>query len=242
MHRRAIVLLFLAACSEKAHEPAPARPKVVDNPAIAAPDAETRLRRIEENLAKLKSNDAATRFAGLTGIRMAASPELCDRVIPALVAALESDPERQNRAQAALVLAEYGESAAPAVPALVAWLGDPAMRGDAIRALPKLGKAARPAVPVLAKMLEDPDALVRQTAAMGLAGIGKHAAEAAPALLARLQRDDGEFVRAAAAEALGAMRAETARAALAAAAESDASVNVRSRAKAALKLLDATPK
>lgn len=242
MRRHTIAVLLLAACSDQPREPAPVRPKGGNNPAIAAPDLQTRVRRIEENLAKLAANDAATRFAGITGIRMAATPELHDRILPALVAALESDPDRQNRAQAALVLAEFGESAAPAVPTFVAWLGDPSMREDAIHALPKLGKAAKPAVPALVKMLDDPDALVRQQAAMTLARIGKHAAEAAPALLARLQRDEGEFVRAAAADALGALRAETARDGLAAAAEDDPSENVRSRARAALKLLDAKPR
>lgn len=120
-----------------------------------------------------------------------------------LTAALESK-DAQTRAKAADDLAQAGESAKAALPALIKALSDDSkeVRWRAARTLGGFGAGAESAVVPLIKALSDPDSQVKAYAAFALGAIGEKARSAAPALL-KIAPDKDELVRRA---ALGALR------------------------------------
>ncbi len=91
-----------------------------------------------------------------------------------------------------------GPVAAPAIPELIALLGEPYASDAAARALNALGPDT---VPPLARAVTDADPAVRARAAQILGWLGPEARAAVPALVAALQHDDAG-VRALAADAL----------------------------------------
>ena len=78
----------------------------------------------------------------------------------------------------AFALGKLGEHAAPAVPALIAYLEHRRLlvRESAADALGNLGEHAAPAVPALTKCLEDRVDFVRRSAAAALGKVGQQAA------------------------------------------------------------------
>lgn len=105
---------------------------------------------------------------------------------------------------AAAALTEFGEAAAPAVPALIKKLTDPHPdnRWSAACALASIGPAAHAAVPALITTLSDADEKVRWYSAWALGEIGPAASPAVPVLIERLD-DFDEDVRGYSARALG---------------------------------------
>ncbi len=99
-------------------------------------------------------------------------------------------------------LVELAKQGAPAVPALMAALADPAamVRSQCAAALGKIGKPAAPAVDALVKLLGDPDPDNRWNAANALGQIGSAARAAGPALK-KLEADKNPQVAQAAREA-----------------------------------------
>ena len=77
------------------------------------------------------------------------------------------------RVAAAMALAEIGEDAREAVPALIKTMDDKdvEVRGAAVFALGEIGPAARAAVLALTRRLKDDDADIRKAAALALGKI-----------------------------------------------------------------------
>ena len=94
------------------------------------------------------------------------------------------------RGRAAELIARFGRRAAPAVPQLIALLGnkDRQIQTAAIRALAAIGPAASAAAPELANRLADPN--VARDAAVALRAFGPAAAPAVPALAKALASND----------------------------------------------------
>jgi HEAT repeat protein len=92
----------------------------------------------------LKSEDAATRLAGLRGLRLIGRVPIAEEI----GTLLSDDPDPYVRLAAAHTLAELRDRAAKAVPALVATLedADPSVRLAAGRALSAVGQDAVPAL------------------------------------------------------------------------------------------------
>jgi len=114
--------------------------------------------------------------------------------VPALVTVLKGN-DRVARLGAVQALSRIGPSAAEATPALIALLGDPDVRLEAVRTLGLIGK---PAVPGLVKALDDGDEDVRRGAALTLGHIGPDAREATSKLTTLAQTDPSSGVREAA--------------------------------------------
>jgi HEAT repeat protein len=124
-----------------------------------------------------------------------------ERAVPATIGALES-PDANTRSNAIQVLRQIGPGAAAAVPVLTELLNDhtelsPGLSGDvatiriqAIQALGAIGPQARAAIPDLIVLFHDSNELVRLTAALALAGIGK---DAVPALTAALHQSESRI-------------------------------------------------
>lgn len=95
-----------------------------------------------------------------------------ERSVPMLIEALNNE---ENRYWAALILAEIGPAAAPAIPALMETLKDkrPEVQLQALVALGQIGAPAASAVPAIGKFLsDDTPPGVRYSAAFALANIG----------------------------------------------------------------------
>ena len=132
--------------------------------------------------------------------------------VPVLVKALENP---RARYWASVALAEIGEAAAPAVPALRAGVaaGEPEERMQSIMALAAIGDASRPAIGEIAKALDAQENSLRFAAAFALgrlrakeadAALEKAAMDADPLLAAiaawaraRIHPDDKQLVGAA---------------------------------------------
>jgi HEAT repeat protein len=108
-----------------------------------------------------------------------------------------------TRAAAARRLRDLGPGAAPAIPQLIAALGDP-LAQVAMDAGDALGRIGKPAVPPLIRALKSSDPSVRAWAAYAVRKVGPEARDAMPAL-AGLLRDDR--TAAAAAQSLSVMGA-----------------------------------
>jgi HEAT repeat protein len=112
-------------------------------------------------------------------------------------------------------LAQVHDEPSLVVPALAKSLSDTnvAIRASAAWGLGGFGREVRQAVPlagpVLIKALGDPDGSVRGSAACSLKAFGAEAKQAVPALL-ELLKDEDEYARGAAAEALGQIDPEAA--------------------------------
>jgi HEAT repeat protein len=129
--------------------------------------------------------------------------------LPALLQQLDA-PERRARVVALKAIEFLWDDAQPAVPRLIALLGDPDVRGEAASALGGLG--AREAIPPLLAALNDPDPHFRARAAENLGRIGwerqfgqyssRTLARGAIKPLAAALKDSDAGVRAAAARAL----------------------------------------
>ncbi|HEU4881727.1 MAG TPA: HEAT repeat domain-containing protein [Longimicrobium sp.] len=94
--------------------------------------------------------------------------------VRALIGILANDPDPGVREAAALTLGSLGRAGAPAVPALIAAMGDAAaeVRQRAASALGDLGPDAADAVPVLLRAARGGDEAMRQEAVAALGGIG----------------------------------------------------------------------
>src|SRR5207302_7485743 len=101
-------------------------------------------------------------------------PELAD-----LVKDLKSD-KPNTRARAAESLGRLGPAAAPAVPQLIAALGDKvaAVQRESLIALDRIGPAAREAVPALVALLKGETSRNYDAAIHTLGAIGRDSAEA----------------------------------------------------------------
>ncbi len=122
------------------------------------------------------------------------------------VAQLRDDDDATGRIEAAEALADFGPEAV--APLAAAATGDRmwAVRRAAVEALPKAGGAAARSALTLAA--SDADSRVRTAAVKALGDLTGAAAESSALLLARLHDDGKEYVRAAAAEALGKCKAD----------------------------------
>jgi HEAT repeat protein len=113
-------------------------------------------------------------FLMMAGIAHLQKTELAMDVRPCLLAltAALGDADQYVRSVAAQTIALVGPDAAPAVPALVAFLksGD-AARSSACSALGNIGAGAREALPALTDALSDPDAQVRRQAQTAISKI-----------------------------------------------------------------------
>jgi HEAT repeat protein len=107
------------------------------------------------------------------------------------------------RREAAMVLAELGPKAAPAVPELTQGLQDPdpEIRKQFLTALAAIGPDSAEALPSIMQALADQDPTVRSTAVYAIGRIGKDAQQAIPFLEKNLREHD-EFLRFASAWAL----------------------------------------
>ena len=119
--------------------------------------------------------------------------------------------ERDRSVPVARALSEYQQQAAPAIPILVAVLGDPQLdtetRWNAARALGKIREAAVEAIPALVAHLRDQEPTVREHAAEALGDIG-HLASYTAADLINVLNDDYVKVRRDAARSLGQINAD----------------------------------
>lgn len=127
-------------------------------------------------------------------------------VLPALAAALRSDPAAAVRGQAAVTLGqqppEYAGAFVSELSECLRTEKDNAVKVDVSVTLGRIGKLAKAAVLPLTTILNDPDAKVRATAAEALGRIGSDAKPAAPTLL-KLLKDPEIAVRQQAIFALG---------------------------------------
>jgi HEAT repeat protein len=117
------------------------------------------------------------------------------------------DDDAVSRSAAVQALGQMGAKAAPAVPALIARLGDLSMQMAVMDALGKIGPASTPAVPRLLELSETGANDVKATALTAFAGIGHAAAAALPQIYAGL-RDPSSEVRAPAVLALAGVESD----------------------------------
>jgi len=125
-------------------------------------------------------------------------------VAPALVEALQHDPDAAIRAGVAPILGSYVADGAGATAALSDALlndNDPDVRTAAARGLSVAGEAAVEAVPALIEALGDETPVVRQWSALALGRIGPAAQQAVPALT-EAQKDENRMAANAARTAL----------------------------------------
>lgn len=122
---------------------------------------------------------------------------------------LLDDDDAAGRVAAVQALGQLGAQAAPAVDALAARLGDPALQSLAMEALGKIGPAAAPAVPRLLDAAKNTDQ--RASVLPTLTAIGKGATPALPKLYEWLDDPAGD-VRAATATAIAAVETDAAKA------------------------------
>ncbi len=119
---------------------------------------------------------------------------LGSKVVPACIRSLSE--KRPLRFQALQVLIGVGPAAAPAVPSLMATLGDedPLLRRESLFALGAIGPAAAKATQTIAEKLTDADPDVKHAACYALGKIGPAAQAALPALAKQMNSDD-EFLQ-----------------------------------------------
>ena len=123
---------------------------------------------------------------------------LGDDAVPALIGALQNDPNARVRGEAAGILEE--ERASAAIPSLIAALKDPDpyVRRTSVFKFYFLGPPAKISVPALIGALKDQDSDVRWGAAAALSelghNLGPEVKTAVPALVSALQ-DPDELVR-----------------------------------------------
>jgi HEAT repeat protein len=113
-----------------------------------------------------------------------------------------ADPHEDARLRAVQDLCSLGETAAPAIPALIAALEDESVRRMIPDVLGAIGKGARSAKPDLVDTLQDDEWLVRLNALDALVKVGADPRIAVPAILPLLN-DENEDVRFKAIIALG---------------------------------------
>lgn len=149
----------------------------------------------------MNSRDRTKSLESVNGLTMIGADAKV--VIPRIIDALQLPTA--SKTDLAVLLAQMGKDAAPAIPQLVSLLDEPNMmtRQRAAYALSQIGgPELAPAIPGLIQLFAAKEAYVREMAATALASSGATAEEAIPAVIERLQ-DDDEHVRAAAAHALG---------------------------------------
>lgn len=200
--------------------------------------ADERAAAVPEIAAALQQDeDAAVRMAAAEAL--AAIGEVAASVAVPLLAAALKDTDHQVRNTAISALGVMGDRAAVAVPALAEALGDDKdffVRQSAAGVLGALGPKAVGVVPELVRaVLRDPVSDVRSAAALALASTGPRGASSVSTIAAVLHPELGDKdprLRAAAAQALGTMRAFAVSAApeLSRAAHSDADFQVRESA------------
>jgi HEAT repeat protein len=150
-------------------------------------------------------------YSGVAGTASGALTLLGDEAVPALIGALQNDPNPRVRSAAAGILEE--ERASAAIPALIAALKD-ADRGVRMASAFKfyfLGPPAKVGISALIGALKDQDSGVRLGAAASLAELGHNfgpeVKTAVPALVSVLQ-DPDELVRGTAFAALASIGPE----------------------------------
>jgi HEAT repeat protein len=149
----------------------------------------------------MASKDKTTSLVAVRGLTMIGSD--AKSVIPKIIDAM--DIPTTPKTDLAVLLAQMGKDATPAIPQLVNLLdhSNAMTRQRAAYALSEIGGAElRPAVPGLIRMLTAKEYYVREMAAKALGTTGPEAEQSTDTLIDRL-RDDNEHVRAAAATALG---------------------------------------
>lgn len=131
---------------------------------------------------------------------LAQFPDQGEKVVPILIAALESDDETV-RSGAAWALSDMGPAASPSVNALRTALQDEyGIREAALTALGRIGPPAKGAVPDLIRALNHKETV--RTAIISLGQIGPAAASAVPDLIEHMENGPAD-VRGLATEALG---------------------------------------
>ncbi|MEK6237744.1 MAG: HEAT repeat domain-containing protein, partial [Planctomycetales bacterium] len=166
---------------------------------LAADEPSNVAAKIQKAVQDLKEGDLNQRRSAaraLAGLSRRAAP-----AVPAMIEALQDEPDRQARWMLLFGLGRIGPAAAPLVPAIFKALGR--MEGATppyvtSELFANLGPAA---IPHLIEALENPDGRVREIAASVLGKIGPPAKAATPALV-RLTRDPFYPVRSAAIRAL----------------------------------------
>ena len=123
---------------------------------------------------------------------------------------LLADDDAAGRLAAVRAFGELAAEAAPAVPDLIARLGDAPLQSAAMEALGKIGAPAAPAVPRLLEIAQNSANDVRATALTTFAGIGHAAAPALPMIYAAL-RDPSPELRVPAVPALSRVESDDAK-------------------------------
>lgn len=166
-------------------------------------------RKMSEWLVMLKDDSVARkRRAAAVALGQIASENKETRkfVLPALAAALRSDPTPAVRGQAAVTLGqqppEYAGAFVSELAECLRTEKDNTVKIDVAVTLGRIGKLAKAAILPLTTILNDPDAKVRATAAEALGRIGSDAKPAAPTLL-KLVKDTDPAVQQQAIFALG---------------------------------------
>ncbi len=163
---------------------------------------------VDPTLANLKSADKKQRAMAIMSLPSAPGhfqkhPALLAKVRDALVTVARNDEADSNRAFAISKIAEMGDGAGPAMPALIKLLEHPVDAQHVAQALGRLGKTGHVAIPRLIELLQDGPAKNRPHMAEGLGKIGPAAADAVPALIEAVKSGKPDFTRAKAAHALG---------------------------------------
>lgn len=155
----------------------------------------------------LADEDVAVRRQAAWALGWIGHAKEVEGLVSDLATAARKDEETPVRSAAIDGLRFVGESARPAVPALLRCMGDPDAGIRAVTAL-ALASAAEPTEAVLLALsdaLEDEDDKVRSYAALALAGFGEQAAPAADALIAAFRAHDDRGSRRTLAGAIGAV-------------------------------------
>jgi HEAT repeat protein len=163
---------------------------------VASRSESPRLRPLLE--AALKSSSPELRKAGTAGLASVGGATTlgADGLIVLL-----ADEDAATRLLAVQSLGQLGAKAAPAVPALIERMNDPALQLPIVDTLGKIGSAAAAAVPRLTELATTGGAEWRVAAIVALGGIGREAASALPVIYDGA-RDPSFDVRAAAVPAL----------------------------------------
>jgi HEAT repeat protein len=160
---------------------------------------------VADALAELGSENPYARFAavGLVGTLPPAEATKA----AASVGKLATDPEPEIRRRAGFVLEQIGPAAAPAAEALgKALVGekDEPLREQFVDALVAMGSGAKPALPALLPMATDKSLSVnRRTRVLAAIAVADPTAKETAAALLTTAADGDQFIRAAAAAALG---------------------------------------